>query len=168
MNQIAKIAPGALMLASESASDAPQAEALIEAAFGPGRFAKAAERVRERAAFAPDLSFCAWRDGAMVGTVRMWRARVGETPVVFLGPIAVTCAERSGGVGAVLVERACEAAALAGETAIVLVGDEPYFGRFGFQVAGGVSLPGPVDPGRVLAKSLRPQGPALAGLIEAR
>jgi predicted N-acetyltransferase YhbS len=168
MNQIAKLAHGALMLASESFSDAPRAEALIEAAFGPGRLAKAAERVRESAEFAPDLSFCAWRDGAMVGTVKMWRARVGETPVVFLGPIAVESSERSAGVGALLVERACEAAALAGETAIVLVGDEPYFGRFGFSVAGEVALPGPVDPKRVLAKALNPQGAALAGLIEAR
>jgi predicted N-acetyltransferase YhbS len=168
MNQIAKFAPSALMLASETFFDAPHAEALIEAAFGPGRFAKAAERVRESAEFAADLSFCAWRDGALVGTVKMWRARVGETPVVFLGPIAVDAAERSGGVGALLVERACEAAGLAGETAIVLVGDEPYFGRFGFQVAGQVSLPGPVDPRRVLAKALKPSGAALSGLIAAR
>ena len=166
MNQITPTASCGLMLQSENPADASFADALIAAAFGPGRFAKAAERVRESAAFAPELSFCAWRDGIMVGTVRMWRARVGQTPIVFLGPIAVESSERSAGVGALLVERACAAAALAGETAIVLVGDEPYFGRFGFAVADDVRLPGPVDPKRVLAKALKP-GVALAGMIEA-
>jgi predicted N-acetyltransferase YhbS len=70
--------------------------------------------------------------------------------MIFLGPIAVEAPERSAGVGARLVERACAAAKAAGEAAVLLVGDMPYFGRFGFEIAPGVTLPGPVDPRRVL------------------
>jgi predicted N-acetyltransferase YhbS len=157
----------ALSLVPEQPQDAPLAEALVERAFGPGRFTKVSERVREFAAFAPDLSFCAWRGGRLVGTVRQWRVRCGETPVAFLGPIAVEAEERSGGVGGMLVAQACEAARAAGEAAIVLVGDEPFFGRFGFSAARArrVRLPGPVDPRRTLAAALTPEGARLEGMI---
>jgi predicted N-acetyltransferase YhbS len=162
-------APQAPSLKTEQPSDGPAAEALIERAFGPGRFTKVSERVREFAAFAPELSFCAWRGARLEGVVRQWRVRVGATPVVFLGPIAVEVEARSSGVGGLLVARACAAAKAAGEAAIVLVGDEPYFAKFGFSaaLAGAVSLPGPVDPRRVLAAAFTPAGEALAGPIQA-
>jgi len=162
-------APSAPVIANEQPEDTPLADALIERAFGPGRLTKVSERVREFADFAPDLSFCAWRDGELVGVVRQWRVRAGETPVVFLGPIAVESDERSGGVGGLLVARACAVAKAAGETAVVLVGDEPYFGRFGFSAAltRQVRLPGPVDPNRVLAVAFKPAGERLAGMIRA-
>jgi predicted N-acetyltransferase YhbS len=162
-------APEAPSLQPERPADAAAAEALINAAFGPGRFTKVSERVREIAAFAPELSVCAWRGDRLVGTVRQWRVRCGETPVVFLGPIAVAADERSGGVGARLVEQACAAARAAGATAIVLVGDEPYFGRFGFSaaLAKDIRLPGPVDQGRVLATAFTPEGERLAGMVRA-
>lgn len=155
------------VLNTERPQDGPLADALIDRAFGPGRFVKVSERVREFAAFAPELSFCAWRDGRLVGVVRQWRVRAGETPVVFLGPIAVESDERSGGVGGLLVEAACQAAKAAGETAIVLVGDEPYFGRWGFSaaLAKDVRLPGPVDPRRTLAVAFTPAGERLSGMV---
>lgn len=155
-------------LLSERAPDGPLADALIDRAFGPGRFVKVSERVREFADFAPELSFCAWRGDRLVGVVRQWRVRCGETPVVFLGPIAVEASERSGGVGAMLVQLACDAAKAAGEAAIVLVGDEAYFGKFGFSAARArdVRLPGPVDPRRTLAVAFMPSGEALSGMIE--
>jgi len=154
-------------LHTERAPDSPLADALIDRAFGPGRFTKVSERVREFAEFAPELSFCAWRGDRMVGVVRQWRVRCGETPVVFLGPIAVESSERSGGVGAMLVQLAVDAAKGAGEAAIVLVGDAPYFGRFGFSAEGAkdVRLPGPVDQRRVLAVAFTPEGEALGGMI---
>jgi predicted N-acetyltransferase YhbS len=144
----------ALTLNLEQPQDAAAIEALLDRAFGPGRFTKVSERVRELAEFAPELSFCAWEDGRLVGVVRQWRVAVGETPVVFLGPLAVDQAQRSGGVGGLLVERACEAAEAAGEVAVLLVGDQPYFSRFGFAAgpARQARLPGPVDPRRVLAR----------------
>src|SRR5665213_2952935 len=115
-------------LTTERSADGAAADALIDRAFGSGRFTKVSERVREFAAFAPELSVCAWRGGRLVGVARQWRVRCGAAPVVFFGPIAVEADERSGGVGAMLVEQACAAARAAGEAAIVLVGDEPYFG----------------------------------------
>jgi predicted N-acetyltransferase YhbS len=157
----------ALTLKPEHPQDAAQIEALLDRAFGPGRFTKVSERVREFAAFAPELSFCAWEDGRLVGVVRQWRIRVGEQAVVFLGPLAVDQDQRSAGVGALLVERACEAAKAAGEASVLLVGDEPYFARVGFSAipGGRVRMPGPVDPRRVLARSFGDV--ALCGLVGA-
>lgn len=145
----------ALTFAHETPGDAAAIEALLDRAFGPGRFAKSSERVREFAAFAPELSFCAYDEGKVVGVVRMWRVNVGAQPAIFLGPLAVDVDQRSAGLGGQLIERACQAAKAAGEAAVVLVGDEPYFGRFGFEIAPDVVLPSPVDPRRVLALSLR-------------
>lgn len=160
-------APDAPSIVLQRPDDIRLADALIERAFGPGRFVKASERVREFADFAPDLSFVAWRGGRLMGVVRLWRVRVGETPAVFLGPIAVESEERSGGIGGLLIEQACAAARAAGETAVVLVGDAPYFQRFGFSaaLAKDVRLPGPVDQSRVLAVAFRPEGERLAGMI---
>ena len=155
------------VLQTERPQDGPAADALIDRAFGPGRYVKVSERVREFARFAPDLSFCAWRAGRLVGVVRQWRVRAGETPVVFLGPIAVEADERSGGVGGLLVAAAVAAAKAAGEAAIVLVGDEPYFGRWGFSAdaAQAVRLPGPVDPRRTLAAAFTEAGGRIAGMV---
>lgn len=148
--------PPALTLVNETPTHAVEIEALLNRAFGPGRFAKVSERVREFAAFAPELSFCALEAERVVGVVRMWRVAVGDQPIVFLGPLAVEEGDRRVGLGARLVESACAAARAAGEAAVVLVGDLPYFGRFGFEIAPDVTLPGPVDPNRVLALPLRP------------
>src|SRR3954469_6073264 len=92
--------PPALILKPEHPNDAAQVEALLDRAFGPGRFTKVSERVREIADFAPELSFCAFEDGRLIGVVRQWRVRIGEQPVVFLGPLAVDRDQRSAGLGA--------------------------------------------------------------------
>ncbi|MFZ5720993.1 MAG: GNAT family N-acetyltransferase [Pseudomonadota bacterium] len=158
--------PPELTFVNEDPAHGPQIEALLNRAFGPGRFAKVSERVREFAAFAPELSFCAVEAGQVVGVVRMWRVAAGGQPIVFLGPLAVEESERRAGLGAQLVERACQAAQAAGESAVVLVGDLPYFQRVGFAVAPEVRLPGPVDPKRVLARSFRDV--ALEGMVQPR
>ncbi len=141
-------------------------EALLTRAFGPGRFAKVSERVREFAAFAPELSFCAFEGERLVGVVRMWRVAVGGQPIVFLGPLAVEADARKHGLGALLVERACEASEALGESAVVLVGDLPFFQRVGFEVAYDVVMPGPVDPKRVLARVF--VGLTLSGQVRPR
>lgn len=155
--QACRSAP-ALSLVNETPAHAAEIEGLLNRAFGPGRFAKVSERVREFADFAPDLSFVADEGGKVVGVVRMWRVNAGDQPVVFLGPLAVEASERRGGLGAMLVERACAAAEAAGELAVVLVGDLPYFQRVGFTTAPDVRLPGPVDPRRVLYRGAKPEG----------
>jgi predicted N-acetyltransferase YhbS len=162
--------PSALHFQSEKPHDAAEIEALYQRVFGPGRFTKVSERVREIAAAAPELSFCAFAGERLMGVVRLWRVRVGDAPIVFLGPLAVESAERRAGIGQVLVERACEAAAEAGERVVVLVGDEAYFQRIGFSSAAtaDVRLPGPVDQRRVLARALVPGGDrGLGGVVRA-
>lgn len=145
-------------IAAETPGDAFGVEAVVTAAFGPGRFAKTAERLREGSR--PLTGFVA-RDGArIVGSVRLWSVLIGETPAAFLGPIAVGEAHRKGGLGARLVEEAVRAAEGLGLAAILLVGDTPYFGRFGFERAQGVILPGPVDTRRVLLKVLKGDAPS--------
>lgn len=158
--------PPELVLVNETPAHGPAIEALLDRAFGPGRFAKVSERVREFADFAPDLSYCAVEGDTVVGVVRMWRVAAGDQPIVFLGPLAVEASERRAGLGAMLVERACEAARDAGEAAVVLVGDLPYFQRVGFAVATGVQLPGPVDARRVLARTFSDVAPS--GMVRAR
>jgi predicted N-acetyltransferase YhbS len=162
--------PPAPVIQPEQPSDAAAVEALLDHAFGPGRFTKVSERVREIAEFAPELSFCAWDGPRLLGVVRQWRVRVGETPVVFLGPLAVDQGERSAGVGGQLVERACQAAYAAGEAVVLLVGDGPYFERFGFaaEPAAAVRLPGPVDQKRVLVRQVGAALTQLAGDVGGR
>lgn len=144
------------LLFPERARDARLVEGLIDRAFGPGRFAKTAERLREGRAPDLHLSFVAWIGGQAVGCVRQWRVLVGDSPAVFLGPIAVEEDHRREGLGASLIQRACQAAREAGYAHILLVGDMPIFGPFGFTAAAArhAVLPGPVDRRRVLALAL--------------
>ena len=137
-----------LRIEAEHPSDAASVEALVLAAFGPGRFAKTAERLRERAGLA--AGFVAREGGRVIGSVRLWNVRVGETPALFLGPIAVDATQRSAGLGADLVQACIDHARANGASGILLVGDPPYFGRFGFVAAPEVTLAGPVDPRRLL------------------
>ena len=137
----------ALRIDAETPVDDPAVEALVLAAFGPGRFAKTAERLRERAAIV--AGFVA-RDGErLLGSVRLWSIAIDGAPALFLGPIAVAADNRKAGLGAELVQACLGHAAEAG-LGVLLVGDVPYFGRFGFTTAPAVSLPGPVDPRRLL------------------
>lgn len=138
----------------EQPKDDEAIAALVARAFGPGRYAKSAERLREGNAPRADLSFVAEIDGRLVGSVRLWPVKVGDQPVMLLGPIAVESDQRGLGLGQMLVERSCEAARAAGETAVLLVGDAPWFERTGFGPAPGAIMPGPVDQRRVLAKCL--------------
>lgn len=158
----------AVTLQPEQPQDGASVDALIARAFGPGRYTKVSERVREFATFAPELSVCAWSQGRLMGVARMWRVRVGGRPVMFLGPFAVEQGERNAGFGARLIARACEAAQAAGESHVLLVGDEAYFGRVGFARAAGreVILPGPVDQERVLVRALTPDAGEIAGPVE--
>ena len=149
-----------LEIAPERVDQARDVDALIERAFGPGRYAKASERLREGARQRMDLSFVAEAAGQVVGAVRLWPVRVGEARGLFLGPIAVEGAWRKHGIGADLIEHAIQGGALAGEPFVLLVGDLPLFGPHGFEIAphGRVLLPGPADPSRVLWRALRPGG----------
>jgi predicted N-acetyltransferase YhbS len=140
-------------------------EALYARAFGPGRHAKAAARLREGNSCWRELSFLAFAGEILVGACRLWPIEASNgAKALFLGPIAVDMSMRSAGLGQRLV-LACLAAVDAGETLpIILVGDISFFGRMGFEVvpAGSITMPGPVDPKRLLWR-LDPSWGAPAG-----
>ena len=143
----------------EAPRDSAAIEVLLDHAFGPGRFAKVSERVREFAPLRRDLSFCAFEAGRLVGVVRQSEIAVGGHPMIFLGPLAVDTQARRLGTGAALVQAACAAAAQAGFGEVLLVGAPPYFERLGFsaQATGQIVMPGPVDPRRLMLRRLRPE-----------
>lgn len=145
-------------LVAERREDGPAVDALIERAFGPGRYAKAAERLREGHRPLLELSVVAWADEAPIGCARLWPVAIGEAPALLLGPFAVDGAHRGRGLGPALIRRACQGAAAAGHGLVLLVGDEAYFSATGFAAAPArrVAMPGPVDQRRVLVRALTP------------
>jgi len=142
----------ALTIQHETPADADSIEKLHERAFGPGRFARSSERVREQATQDLSLSFIARVATLLVGSVRLTPIHMGNAKALMLGPLAVEPAFRSRGIGRALIERAIADATRAGYELIVLVGDEPYYGRLGFKRAAmnSILMPGPVDPMRIL------------------
>ncbi|MCX5515606.1 GNAT family N-acetyltransferase [Kaistia algarum] len=137
---------------AEQAADDPAIEALHETAFGPGRFARAASILREGVPHDPELSFVAKSGLDLVGSVRLTPIRIGAKPALLLGPLAVVNSWKGRGAGKSLMRTALAAATEAGHQLVLLVGDEPYYGPFGFQRVAPyqVTLPAPADPARIL------------------
>jgi predicted N-acetyltransferase YhbS len=145
-----------IAISAERPVDDAAIRAMEERAFGPGRFARSAYRLREGVSHDLALSFVARVSTLVIGSVRQTRVIAGGVPVLLLGPLTVEPAFRSRGVGRELMEAALGAATMAGYAAVLLVGDEPYYRRVGFtRVAPGrLTMPGPVDPGRLLVREL--------------
>jgi len=145
-----------LTILPESPSDAHAIERLHERTFGPGRFALSAYRLREHVDHIAELSFTARIGTLLVGSVRQLPICIGDTPALLLGPLTVEPPFRSRGVGRLLLARALDDAKAQGHRLIVLVGDEPYYGRAGFKriPKGRATMPGPVDYGRLLVAEL--------------
>jgi predicted N-acetyltransferase YhbS len=146
----------AFTILPETADDALAIERLHERTFGPGRYAKSAYRLRERMDYRPELSFTARIGTLLVGSVRLSPIRVGETRALLLGPLTVEPPFRDRGIGHALIERAVAEAKAKGHRLVVLVGDEPYYGKAGFKriPKGRARMPGPVDPARLLVCEL--------------
>ena len=140
-----------------TAADEAQIEKLDERAFGPGRYARTAYRLREGVASDLSLSFVARVGTLLVGANRMTPILVGAQPALLLGPLTVEPAFRSQGVGERLVKESLDAARIAGHGLVLLVGDEEYYARLGFAPVprGKITMPGPVDPDRLLYCELR-------------
>jgi predicted N-acetyltransferase YhbS len=141
----------------ERRSDVPAREALLEAAFGASRFAKAAERLREGRVAADGMAFVAIEHGQLVGTVRLWHVGAGRgRPALLLGPLAVAADARNRGIGTALMRRALRQARRQGCRAVLLVGDAPFYGRFGFSAekTAALWLPGPYERHRLLGCEL--------------
>jgi len=141
---------------SERPADVAAREALLDLAYGPVRFTKPSQRLREGSP--PAVSLLALEQGRVVGTVRLWPVTAGGRPALLLGPLAVRPDCRCRGIGAALMRRAIRAAADAGHGAVLLVGDASYYGRFGFttETTGAIAMPGPYEPDRLLALELVP------------
>jgi predicted N-acetyltransferase YhbS len=146
-----------LTILPEAQGDASAIERLHERTFGPGRYAKTAYRLREQVAHDLDLSFTARIGTLLVGSVRLSPVRIGEARALLLGPLTVEPPFRDRGVGQALIARALEQARANGHRLVILVGDEPYYGKCGFKrvPSGRVTMPGPVDPERLLVAELR-------------
>ena len=145
-----------LTILPETAADAPAIERLHERTFGPGRFAKTAYRLREQSAHRLDVSFTARIGTLLVGSVWLTPVRIGGSKALLLGPLTVEPAFRERGVGQALIERALQEAKAKGHRLVILVGDEPYYGKCGFKriPPGRATMPGPVDPARLLVAEL--------------
>jgi len=151
---ISQAAP--LAIRAERSSDVTAREALLDACFGENRQTRTCQRLRDGRAPAEGLALSAVRGRKLVGTVRLWHVSAGGVPALVLGPLAVDAESRKLGVGAALVGRALAAARARGHRAVLLLGDAPYYGRFGFSTAktGALALPGTFEPERLLALEL--------------
>ncbi|WP_430691496.1 GNAT family N-acetyltransferase [Mesorhizobium vachelliae] len=150
----------AFAIVAESVTDVALREALLDRAMGPKRKKKSSEKLRRGRRPSEGLAFVA-RDvsGVVVGTVRLWDVRLGEggPAALLLGPLAVEPGLKSGGIGSALMRHALTEAARLGHGAILLVGDAPYYGRFGFSAdrTGVLAMPGPYERHRLLGLELK-------------
>jgi predicted N-acetyltransferase YhbS len=142
-------------------SDCKAISELHSKIFGPGRFARSAYRVRERSSSDEGVSpFCriASLGSKIIASITFTEIKIGETEgALLLGPVAVDPNYRGRGIGSDLIKQGLDAARSKGRSIVLLVGDEPYYGRFGFKSieAGRIFFPGPVDPKRLLGLSLK-------------
>jgi predicted N-acetyltransferase YhbS len=141
---------------TERASDVVAREALLDACFGANRQMRTCQRLRDGRAPAEGLSLSVVRQGRLVGTVRLWHVSAGGIPALLLGPLAVEASSRKLGVGAALMDHALAAAKARGHRAVILLGDAPYYARYGFTTrkTAGLSLPGPFERDRLLGLEL--------------
>jgi predicted N-acetyltransferase YhbS len=145
---------------TERDSDVAARERLLDKAFGVTRLRKTSERLREGRLPAEGLAFTAIsKSGRVIGTVRLWNVIAGSAgPALLLGPLAVECRHQKKGVGRALVNHALNTARVLGHDSVLLVGDAPYYSRYGFDVAHtrNLHLPGPVERARFLGLELTP------------
>lgn len=144
-------------LGQEQAEDWWEVEALYDLCFAPGREALSSYRLRD--GVDPVAELCLWlRDetGALVAAIRYWPVWVGGRPALLLGPVAVHPTRQGEGLAGILIHESLARAQAGGWTRVMLVGDEPYYRRFGFARLDGVIMPPPTNPDRVLGQELVP------------
>jgi predicted N-acetyltransferase YhbS len=155
--QIALLSDAApFVIRAERASDVVARETLLDACFGENRSLRTCQRLRDGRAPAEGLALSVVGEGRLVGTLRLWQVSAGDRPALVLGPLAVDNTCRKLGVGAALMDHALAAAKARGHRAVILLGDAPYYARFGFSATktGELSLPGPFERDRLLGLEL--------------
>jgi len=142
-------------LGQENPEDWWEVEALLDLCFAPGREALSSYRLRDDVPPIGPLCLVARdTDGTIAAAIRYWPVRVGDNDALLLGPIAVHPTRQGEGLGALLISESLGIAANAGWQRVLLVGDAPYYGRFGFERLSGVKMPPPTNPERVLGREL--------------
>src|SRR3954453_11127821 len=141
---------------AERGCDAAAREALLDVCFGASRHARTCQRLRDGRLPAEGLAFAVRHQGRLVGTIRLWHVRAGGQAALMLGPLAVDPACRAFGIGSALMKHALATAKARGRRAVILLGDAPYYARFGFSArkTAGLSLPGPFERDRLLGLEL--------------
>jgi len=144
-------------LTPETTEDWWEVEALYDLCFAPGREALSSYRLRDNVPPVEGMCLVA-RDESniLAGAIRFWPVRIGDAPALLLGPVAVHPTYQGEGLGGYLILDSLERAAEQGYARVMLVGDAPYYGRFGFHRLSGVHMPPPTNPDRVLGASLAP------------
>ncbi len=138
-------------LATEAPGDGPEVEALLDLCFAPGRTLLSSYRLRDGVPPARDLCIVArGRAGEVAGAIRFWPVRIGAHAAMLLGPVAVHPTRQGEGLGAFLIQSGLGRARGADVARVLLVGDAPYYARFGFARLEGVAMPPPTNPARVL------------------
>ena len=155
-------------LTQETPDDWWEVEALFDLCFAPGREALSSYRLRDGIAPVADLSLVARDpDGILAGAIRFWPVRVAAKKALLLGPIAVHPTRQAEGLGGLLMRESLDLARKAGWQRVLLVGDAPYYGRFGFAKLDGVEMPSPTNPERVLGHALAPDAwRGISGTVE--
>ncbi len=141
-------------LLQETAEDIWEVEALYDLCFTPGRKALSSYRLRDGVDPVDELSLVARDDGILAGAIRYWPVRVGGEKALLLGPVAVHPTHQGEGLGACLIRETLALAKRAGWQRVLLIGDAPYYERFGFSVLEAVKMPPPTNPARVLGRAL--------------
>ena len=147
-----------ITIRTEAKRDFAARDALLDEALGAARLTKTAERLRDGRLPADRLAFVACDGRKLVGTVRLWDVSAGPArPALLLGPLAVANQWRNQGIGSALMQHALATATARGHAAVLLVGDAPYYARFGFtaEKTANLWLPGPYERDRLLASELR-------------
>ncbi len=145
-----------MRILQETPGDLWEVEALYDLSFAPGRYALSSYQLREGVEKVGDLCLIARDDfDVIVGAIRFWPIRVGGAPALLLGPIAIHPIRQGEGIGAALMATSLDKARATGWERVLLVGDPPYYARFGFEpIADRVEFPQPVNPSRVLGLPL--------------
>ena len=145
------------MLSVERPDDWWEVEALYDLSFAPGRELLSSYRLRDGVAPVKPLCLVARDEAGIVGgAIRYWPVRAGGAPTLLLGPVAVHPTRQGEGLGALLIQSSLGRAAGLSHARVMLVGDAPYYGRFGFERLDGVEMPPPTNPDRVLGLELVP------------
>ena len=143
-------------LCPETDADTPEVEALLDLCFSPGRTALSSYRLRDGVPPVPELCLTLRSGDTLVAAIRYWPVRVGGRSVLLLGPVAVHPTAQGEGLGGLLMRESLSRARAMGWARVMLVGDAPYYSRFGFARLEGVEMPPPTNPDRVLGLELRP------------